>query len=955
MKNHFLTRLAVTFVSLHLFVLPTLAGGNTFEKPDFNFPQEVEANAYTVLHKALQEGNQHDAALAAMQISEARVSVSEHNVTGALALIDSVMEVGKLTPDYQALLYYYKSQRVDNLNYFTGLSGLGDDQNPDISMWGYEKKDSLSYALLRQALDPLGNGDHNALLRPTSDYKNILSTGNEWGKQCMPYLYDFLIDQLLCHHKTSPKEGNRLLQQWIDAHAKDKSLYPTLYLDYRKFNFEKKTSEQKKELFQRYKNRQEVGLLYYLAWQESERNLYYIDYQQYLKDFPNSPFKSYIKNLLDIWDIARVDVNLKNIYHSQQDIQVNVVFENNNSNECKVSLYRYPVKYANKETIEKDDSDKIKRIKINQLELVDEIVVSNDTTHKSITATFRPQPYGVYLVQTSMRNSNGKWVYEEVLDDWEAQRQSFCVSDIRCFKIHKDYIFEIYTVNAISGAPMPHVKITNLNKSSVLLGGETDQDGKFVVKQQKDEASTSNNKSNDIERYFNYTLSFGEDKYLNSHILNGHFYDYLNPLRNTNDAYMAKIMTDLAIYRPGEKVNVSAILYHIFPTERKLIDKEYSWTLRLIDADRKEVEKVVVKNNRWGQLTHQFTLPTDRMNGTYRIELSSPEPSDPQFQGITLSQGQSFEVSEYKMPTFSVDLNDTEEKPKKDRPVIIRGKAQTFSGLPLVKGTVQGKLKTSSYWFWHSESTSHTFTTTTDAEGKFEYECPTEWFKDLDQRYAYRISVQAKCTDEAGETQSADKTLRWGKSRRITLSQTEILIPGDGRLTLPISYESTEADNADVTCHYTLTDTETQKVVKQGEFSARQATVAWNDVPSGKYTFKSTVKDEPEENGINEEIILYRAADQMPPRGVKGLWLPETMQEVSADGKARVRLGCHQPFHIYYIASDRTKITAQGWQHYEAGMHWFELPMSMGKDEQLDIELFFCIDGKLSEQRVTLH
>ena len=120
---------------------------------------------------------------------------------------------------------------------------------------------------------------------------------------------------------------------------------------------------------------------------------------------------------------------------------------------------------------------------------------------------------------------------------------------------------------------MPHVKITNLNKSSVLLGGETDQDGKFVVKQQKDEASTSNNKSNDIERYFNYTLSFGEDKYLNSHILNGHFYDYLNPLRNTNDAYMAKIMTDLAIYRPGEKVNVSAILYHIFPTERKLIDK----------------------------------------------------------------------------------------------------------------------------------------------------------------------------------------------------------------------------------------------------------------------------------------------------------------------------------------------------------------------------------------------
>ena len=109
---HSLKSVVVLFSSLLLCTNLVWAekNKNTFKTPDFNFPQEVEANARPVLEKALRTGDQNKAVRATLQISESRLVVSDHKLTEVMSFIDSVSQVGKFTPDYLAFLCLYESQ-----------------------------------------------------------------------------------------------------------------------------------------------------------------------------------------------------------------------------------------------------------------------------------------------------------------------------------------------------------------------------------------------------------------------------------------------------------------------------------------------------------------------------------------------------------------------------------------------------------------------------------------------------------------------------------------------------------------------------------------------------------------------------------------------------------------------------------------------------------------------------
>ncbi len=104
---HSLKSVVVLFTSLLLCTNSVWAdkSKNTFQTPDFDFPQEVEANARPVLEKALREGDQNKAVRATLQICESRLVVSFHKMTEVIALIDSIRNVGHFSPDYRTLLY----------------------------------------------------------------------------------------------------------------------------------------------------------------------------------------------------------------------------------------------------------------------------------------------------------------------------------------------------------------------------------------------------------------------------------------------------------------------------------------------------------------------------------------------------------------------------------------------------------------------------------------------------------------------------------------------------------------------------------------------------------------------------------------------------------------------------------------------------------------------------------
>ncbi|MCR5394348.1 MAG: hypothetical protein K6E86_03035 [Bacteroidales bacterium] len=922
-----ITRSILTLTIVLSGFMSDVQAANTFQKPDFDFPREVEANAYVALHQALREGNQHDIVLAAMQIGKSRIYISERNLGSALTVIDSVMQVGHLSPDYNAILYYYKSELLNRYANMWFSLEKGDDESDDITRWSSSRRDSLRDAFLDRALDPLGNGDISALMQPCTHYQGIVHPGDEWGQRCMPYLFDLLAEKKFSTLPSHPQSQRKdLRMQWLNVHAQDQSLYPRIYISYNTSDWNQQDID---SLIAQYRNQPEVGLLYTLHGSGMHRQTSYDDCQRYVAAYPRSPFTPYVQNQIDIWDIANVETEIHPCYTSRQDISVSVRFMDDNAAECKVTLYRMPDKLLNK----------FDKVRLSQLQYIDEVIVHHDSLgQQTCHASFPAQPYGVYFTTTSLRDDQGRWVCPKKYDDEYLNRASnhlFTVSDLRTFAVSTADTIDIFAINALDGAPQEGVTVeySRYPELQFPMQGTTDLNG----------AVTGCDGS-----YYYYILHRGDDIYLNK--LDRTNYARRKQFPQRWEPISAQIFTDLAIYRPGEKVRVTAILYQLGTTSRRLITDGKFYTLTLYDPNHKKLAAKSVTADDWGQLTEQFTLPTDRMNGTYRLELESPT-------GLRNSAIAThfIQVSEYKAPTFYVDLSGTPQgQSRSDSLLVIRGKALSYSGLPVSNGTIQCNLEASRMWFWGSNLGRHSGTATTDQEGNFEYRCPYGWIEDSSHSDAFRISVDVQCTDLAGETQTAHTSIRIGHSRRIQLDQTALLLPDTGLYPLPITYQSADTATTDVICRYTLTDAGSRQLVRQGTFPAQRPSVDWSAVPSGTYILSARVEGQPADNGFEREVILFRRSDRLAPRGVQGLWMPSALQQVTADGKAHIPVGAHSAFHLYYIAESRQGIVSRGWKHFAAGMHDLTLDMPAARDERLNVEVICYIDDRLSRQSATL-
>ncbi|MBE6332691.1 MAG: hypothetical protein E7070_10360 [Bacteroidales bacterium] len=923
-----------------LWPMSLLADTNSFQTPDFAFPKDVEANASAALDKALADGDQATAVRAVVQVAQARLIVSEHEMTDALNLIDSVMQVGNLSADYKALLFFCKSEFVGHLPY----KEKGDDIAADISLWSQDKRDSLQNALLDLAIDPLGNGEIDALLKPIKQYKNIMKPGDELGGRCLPLLYDFLAYKRLSTQMRSKEmtdeEQQKIGKKWLSLHTKDTDLFPSLFIEHTRHGAQEWAPQD--SIILKYRDREEIGLLYYLNERQSpEKELWYDIYRDYVNRFPRSPFVPYMKSQIAEWDIITVDVMFPKLISSQQGLPATLRSYSGNSARCKISVYRFPDEMVFPEKAP-SDKDEDKKIHLSQLKLVDEQIVELNVKHGDDpwdTGTdfkLNPLPYGVYLLSTAIQTPQGKWSRRTSLQQWEAK--TFTVSDIRTFHIKKEKNIQLFAIDANDGHPLADVDVLyNLNQRH-----SSRDDGRFIKNCKSAKTNSEGCFSLEKTDFVEYSLTDDEDKYLpakfSRSIHNIHHYKGYN---GTNIP-SGEIFTDLAIYRPGETVHATAVLYSASATKREPWSNQCKF--KFYNTNRNLIEEKTERSDEWGQASADFQIPADRMNGYYLLEVSI-EGDSPR----TIVQ-KGISVSEYKAPTFQIDLSDTKAHQAQDSATVVRGKITTFSGMPVAHCEVRCNWTLNALYRTLGE---HKFSVKTDEQGNFECTCPKNWNKAKKNWFGFlNARISAECTDKAGETQTAYCTVQLVEYRRIDMPDPDqrdghtFCLPTDAPLRLPISFSSTRSDETSATCHYTLADKETKKIVAEGDFSSDEPLFDWRALPSGCYTFKADIKDDANAIGIKQDIIIYRASDEMPPLNYQGLWMPREMQSVTEQGKARILLGCHRSCHIYYIASSRTKILQEGWLDYFAGTHWFEMPMPMEKDEVLTVEFYTSIDGQ---------
>ena len=122
--------------------------------------------------------------------------------------------------------------------------------------------------------------------------------------------------------------------------------------------------------------------------------------------------------------------------------------------------------------------------------------------------------------------------------------------------------------------------------------------------------------------------------------------------------------------------------------------------------------------DRFGRVNGAFVIPKGQLTGHYSIQFKS----EGKFIGAV-----GFEVSDYKLPTFKVEItavaNDTPVKGA----VTVSGNAMTYAGMPLAGAAVKVSASEIGWAWWRSANGQNFYTspdTVTDEHGHFDVVIP---------------------------------------------------------------------------------------------------------------------------------------------------------------------------------------------------------------------------------------
>ena len=219
--------------------------------------------------------------------------------------------------------------------------------------------------------------------------------------------------------------------------------------------------------------------------------------------------------------------------------------------------------------------------------------------------------------------------------------------------------------------------------------------------------------------------------------------------------YNLQILSDRGLYRPGETIYYSAVLqgntvdqHHLLPNRRIVAE--------LQNTERKKLLADTLMTDAFGQVKGSFLLPSSERTGRFTLHFDAYVDNTTKVGGWhTVS------VSEYKAPTFDIDLSESPTKVQyTDSVFTLKGRVMTFSGVPVSRREVKLTLSRHSWWRSYGggdDFSSHTVWT--DLDGRFSLELRTpEVAGKNPSRHTY-LTVKAVCTNAGGETQENEYSL----------------------------------------------------------------------------------------------------------------------------------------------------------------------------------------------------
>lgn len=909
---------AIRLMAAVVFFITLNASSQNMKTPDFVYPATVVKNAKAVIENQ-SSGNDLAKMSAAIQLVIGSDLISTDNAPGNASLLDSLAVASKLP--FSSLYYLLEANLYQDIYYSN--QGTFDGRTIPADSWPENPEEWSRLQFQQKCMELVGkaNADADKLANiPLSDIKSLLTNAedaikagmsvadfvslgsirllntftNGLGSYVIPFgsvaakpalqspagLSDAILNDFIARAERSGnsavltvavlKKGEMMPIEvrsdyyygWIKQHLDSNQIAPLINALYESNYSGVEEQNGKSSSFPSYKE-------------------FYNLMNDYARRFPNAPYIKSVANDVKVMSMKSASVNMKGDFTPANEIQGSVKVAN--VSKVYVNLYSAP------RGVSTDGGYEPPQLRANS-KLIDSIVLDIDGVvpfSGSADFSFPAQKPGKYFITatttTPATAAKAKNYYNNVC--------LFSVCDI-C----------MLTSTSSADVSANRIYVVSSANQQPIAGATLD-----FYKWKRGERVKVSSMPTNAEGYVNAPKG---DYYVVAHYggseastqYNGYEYS-----PNTSSRLSATILTDLAICKPGSEIEWSAVVYNASSKEVTLA-KDCSLTAVLRNANNQTVDTLAVTTDADGRVAGKFAIPKQGLLGRYNIALRNPH-------GKWLDARASFEVADYKTPTFHTKLTATAEEFKPGDVIRFEGKASTYSGMPVAGGKVAYKVSTYSPWwcFWRSVNATYGGETVTDAEGKFVVELPTQGLKGTPFEHClYRLT--ADVTSGAGETQSSEPLdFAVGSAYSISANIPERVLATADSVEFNVKVLNMLGKEVKKPLSFSLINDADKKLVKSGNIDGRCLSLPVAGLPSTRYILKFTLADDPEVND-STSFVLYRESDRKPPVETP-LWVTESEVTV-LEGQTTVPLTVGSSYAgslIFCQVSDEKGMVERKW------------------------------------------
>ena len=504
-------------------------------------------------------------------------------------------------------------------------------------------------------------------------------------------------------------------------------------------------------------------------------------------------------------------------------------------------------------------------------------------------------PLGAYLVEVTSDNTG-----------IAPQRQLFYVSNLAVMiQQLPDDKHRYVVVNATDGQPIAGAKIelydqrydfkTKKDKRLVHARLTTDENGEAYFKNVDGEVLVSTN--ND---------KFTPAKYI--YLSRTRYYE-----KKDNETKY-QVYTDRALYRPGQKVHVTAISFvNMKGIDAKVPVGRDELGFRLCNASWKEVEMKKAKVDEYGTASVDFELPKEGQTGMYHVSVND-------------QVNRFFRVEEYKRPTFEITFPKVNEKYNWGDTVVVKASAKTYAGVPVQGAKVEYQVtRRNQLWWWGAGSAGQLVKTdscVTREDGTFDVEIPLEASlsgkDEADMSDFMRIArffnfeVSAIVTDISGESHEGVMSLPLGTKPTILTVNLPKRIETDSLKTVTFAYRNASGMPISSRLKYRIDkgewkDAEANAPVSIKEYaSSASSSLVWK---SGVHQLEAICG----QDTLQQKFTLFSMKDTHPVEPTTE-WYYQTAKTFPRDGKpVYIQVGSSENgAHIVYSIIAGNKLLEKG-------------------------------------------